>query len=245
MIRQLHTQFERQDRRPSAACTHSFGNSFVEQKPSIDIEAGCSTWLERGLGRFCRAECVLPPPCVCQVAYMRERGGRSCDQSLTRDECLRAWRMPEAMSKAALYSNPEDFFTCEVPTHSFECTPLPACSPLLWGVCLGNNCVHHFRALCADEPASPHPHGSMSLRWSVGFQWQEIFFLEPSLYNTCGFRTPKTTCEKFAIGFASNPTRIDRQCYCSAPMWSNYGVEPELRPSYSGVSSACRCQPML
>eukprot|EP00962_Isochrysis_galbana_P006588 scaffold1760_cov109-Isochrysis_galbana.AAC.9 len=30
------------------------------------------------------------------VAYMREKGSRSCDQSATRDECLAAWRLPDA-----------------------------------------------------------------------------------------------------------------------------------------------------
>ena len=49
------------------------------------------------------------------VAYMHDRGGRVCDQSATRDECLLAWGLPlELPPKPMDYNAVEDFFQWEV-----------------------------------------------------------------------------------------------------------------------------------
>mmetsp|Transcript_29225 Transcript_29225/g.93890 ORF Transcript_29225/g.93890 Transcript_29225/m.93890 type:complete len:449 (-) Transcript_29225:63-1409(-) len=44
------------------------------------------------------------------VAYMREKGSRSCDQSATRDQCLSAWRLPDAPPPPPRCSHPDEAY---------------------------------------------------------------------------------------------------------------------------------------
>jgi cap1 methyltransferase len=48
------------------------------------------------------------------VAYMREKGSRSCDQSATRDECLAAWRLPDAPPPPPRRDSPEEAYALDV-----------------------------------------------------------------------------------------------------------------------------------
>eukprot|EP00966_Prymnesium_polylepis_P184913 4285577-Prymnesium_polylepis.1 len=49
------------------------------------------------------------------VAYMHDQGGRVCDQSATRDECLLAWALPlEPPPPAQNYAGIHDFYLYEV-----------------------------------------------------------------------------------------------------------------------------------
>jgi len=47
------------------------------------------------------------------VAYMREKGSRSCDQSATRDECLSAWRMPDMPPAPPRRNNPDEAYALD------------------------------------------------------------------------------------------------------------------------------------